>query len=64
MHVSNDGQHWYAPRQATTGWWFAIGASGPPPDQWFYDGPVPPGSFPAEPEWDHFGGEDSSINWG
>ena len=63
IHVSKDGQRWYATRQAITGWWFAIGAAEPPPDQWFYDGPLSPQGFPAEPDWDHFGGEGSSINW-
>lgn len=63
IHISKNGQRWYATRQAITGWWFAIGAAGPPPDQWFYDGSLPPERFPAEPEWDHFGGEGSSVNW-
>jgi len=62
-HISKDGQRWYATRQAATGWWFAIGAAGPPPDQWFYDGSLPPEGFPKDLEWDHFGGEASSINW-
>jgi len=62
-HVSRDGQRWYATRQAVTGWWFAIGAAGPPPDQWLYDGPHPPQGFPAESEWDRFGGGTGSVNW-
>ena len=63
MHVSADGQRWYATRQALPGWWFAIGAAGPPPDEWLYDGPQPPQSFPAEPEWDRFGGGAASTSW-
>lgn len=42
MRVSADGQSWYATRQTPSEWWFAIGAAGPPPDEWFYDGPHPP----------------------
>lgn len=62
-HVSGDGQRWYATRQTITGWWFGIGASGPPPDQWFYDGPEAPRGFPSEPDWDHFGTGTVAPNW-
>ena len=34
LHVARDGQSWYARRRTVTGWCFAIGAAGPPPDQW------------------------------
>jgi hypothetical protein len=47
IEVSNDGQAWYAWRRTVTGWCFAIGAAGPPPDQWEYDGPEPPHGFPG-----------------
>lgn len=63
MNVARDGQSWYATRRAITGWWFAIGAADPPPDQWIYDGPHPPQGFPSEPEWDRFGGGAASTNW-
>jgi len=63
LYVSPDGQSWYATRQTVTGWWFAIGAAGPPPDQWLYDGGVPPQNFPSEHEWDRFGGGGCSVNW-
>lgn len=63
MHVSPNGQSWYATRQTVTGWWFAIGAGGPPPDEWLYDGPEPPRGFPIEQGWDRFGGGESSVNW-
>lgn len=63
MHVTSDGQGWYATRQTCTGWWFAIGAAAPPPDQWLYDGPKAPDGFPKQPEWDHFGGGGASLNW-
>lgn len=48
LRVSDDGQSWYAWRRTITGWVFAIGAAGPPPDQWEYDGPKPPTSFPGQ----------------
>ena len=63
MFVSSDGQSWYAERQTITGHWFAIGAVGPPSDEWLFDGPERPSGFPAEPEWDHWGGGESSVNW-
>ena len=47
LHVAEDGQSWYAWRRTVTGWCFAIGAAGPPPDQWTYDGPEPPKGFPG-----------------
>ena len=48
LHVAQDGQSWYAWRQTVTGWYFAIAAAGPPPDQWEYDGPEPPTGYPGE----------------
>ena len=63
MWVRADGQAWYATRQTTTGWWFAIGAGGPPPDEWLYDGPRPPKGFPRAAEWDRFGGGAHTVNW-
>jgi hypothetical protein len=53
MNVAKDGQAWYAWRRTITGWVFAVGAAGPPPDQWLYDGLEPPHGFPGEdPAWD------------
>lgn len=63
LEVARDGQAWYATRHTITGWWFAIGAAGPPADQWLYDGPAPPNGFPGDPEWDRFGGGEASKNW-
>ena len=63
MYVSPDGQSWFAERRTITGRWFAIGAAGPPPDEWLFDGPERPSGFPAEPEWDHWGVGESSANW-
>ncbi|MYE67460.1 MAG: hypothetical protein F4236_04665 [Acidimicrobiia bacterium] len=48
LHVARGDQSWYTWRRTVTGWCFAIGAAGPPPDQWRYDGPEPPGDFPGE----------------
>ena len=48
LHVAEDGQAWYAWRRTVTGWCFAIGAAGPPPDQWTCDGPEPPEGFPGK----------------
>lgn len=65
MHVSAGGNAWYAWRRTISGWVFAIGAAGPPPDQWEYDGPIPPSGFPGEdPAWGTgpFGGE-VNRNW-
>lgn len=65
MGVSGDGQKWFAWRRTVSGWVFAIGAAGPPPDQWEYDGPEPPSGFPGEdPTWgDRPFGMDVNRNW-
>ena len=63
VHIASDGQSWYAARQTITGHWFAIGAAGPPTDQWFYDGPTPPSGFPNESEWDQWMEGSHSPNW-
>ena len=52
MKVAKTGQRWFAYRRTVSGWCFAIGAAGPPPDQWEYDGCDPPCGFPGEdPSW-------------
>lgn len=48
MRVAKKGQAWYAWRRTITGRCFAIGSSGPPPDQWELDGPEPPKGFPGQ----------------
>lgn len=63
MYVRPDGQAWYATRQTVTGWWFAIGACGPPPSEWFFDGPESPAGFPSQKSWDQFAGGPLSPNW-
>jgi hypothetical protein len=52
LKVRKDGQAWYAWRRTITGWIFAVGANGPPPNQWFYDGSEPPKGYPgSDPAW-------------
>lgn len=66
MKVSRDGQRWYAYRQTVSGWCFAIGAAGPPPNQWEYDGYKPPCGYPGkDPSWGD-GPFDATVNknWG
>ncbi len=60
MRVAKKGKAWYAWRRTVTGWCFAIGAAGPPPDRWTYDGPEPPEGFPIRGQgW----GEGADRNW-
>jgi hypothetical protein len=55
MKVRKDGQAWYAYRVTPSGHVFGIGADGPPPSEWYYDGPKPPRSFPtANGGWTSF----------
>jgi hypothetical protein len=63
MRISDDGQRWFGWRRMVSGWCFAIGAAGAPPDQWVYDGADPPADFPGVgEEWgDSFGIE--AKNW-
>ena len=66
MKVSRDGQRWYAYRHTVSGWCFAIGAAGPPPNQWEFDGFEPPCGFPGkDPSWGD-GPFDATVNknWG
>ncbi len=65
MAVSDDDQTWYAWRRTVTGWCFAIGAAGPPPNQWLYDGSEPPGGFPGDhPSWGSAAfSDEASLNW-
>jgi len=63
MNVAVDGQSWYAYRETVSGWYFAIGASGPPPDQWCYDGPQPSTGFPDDDSWSRFGVGEFARHW-
>jgi hypothetical protein len=47
LQVRPDGQAWYAYRVTPSGYMFGIGAAGPPPDQWQYDGTGRPDDYPA-----------------
>jgi hypothetical protein len=47
MSVSRDGQRWYGWRRTISGWYFAIGSDGAPPNEWLFDGPQPPKGFPG-----------------
>lgn len=48
MKVRKDGQAWYAYRRTVTGWVLGIGANKGTPDQWFYEEPEPPTSYPHQ----------------
>jgi hypothetical protein len=63
MTVASDGQSWYAYRKTNSGWYFAIGATGPPPDQWCYDGPRPPAGFPNDDSWSRLGVGEFARHW-
>ncbi len=63
MKVADDGQSWYAYRETVSGWYFAIGASAPPPDQWCYYGPEPPVGFPDDERWSRFGAGEFATHW-
>ena len=63
LHVSPEGQRWYGERETITGHWFAIGAAGPPPDEWLYDGPSKPSGYPGEAEWDQWVSGEHAVNW-
>jgi hypothetical protein len=48
MRVTGGGRRWYAWRVLPSGWVLGIGASGPPPSQWYYDAAKPPSGAPKE----------------
>ena len=63
MHVSKNGQSWYAWRRTPSGLCFGIGAAGPPPDQRFYEGMEPPRGFPkVSPDWS-LPPHERGLNW-
>jgi hypothetical protein len=47
MRMSKSGQAWYAWRRTVTGYVFGIGANGPTPNEWLYEGEKPPKGFPG-----------------
>lgn len=66
MKVAEDGQAWFACYRTVSGWCFAIGAGGPPPELWEFDGPEPPLGFPGrDSSWGSAPfGEGVNRNWG
>lgn len=62
VRTSDGGQSWFAWRRTPSGWCLAIGASGPPPDKRYFDGPEPPKDFPGR---DRAWGEPfkPTLNW-
>ncbi|MEO8436955.1 MAG: hypothetical protein ABI562_00750 [Chloroflexota bacterium] len=52
MVVHEKGRSWYAWRRTIAGWCLGIGAAGPPPQVWTYEGLEPPSGFPrAGTDW-------------
>lgn len=47
LRVSKSGQSWYAWRRLPIGHVLGIGADGPTPSEWLYDGAEPPKGFPG-----------------
>lgn len=45
MTVHGNGHSWFAWRLTMAGWCIGIGAAGPPPDTWVFEGPDPPAGF-------------------
>lgn len=64
MHVRADGQAWWAWRRTVSGWYLGIGAVGPRPSQWFYDGADAPSSGPDD-DPEGWGGYEHAVlpNW-
>ena len=48
MRVTKGGRRWFAWRTLPSGWVLGIGASGPPPSQWYYDAANPPPGPPND----------------
>ncbi len=62
--LSDKADAWFIWRRTITGWVFAIGADGPPPSLWYYDGPDPPSGLPHEgSEWKNSTAGEQSLNW-
>lgn len=63
LQVAENGRSWWAWRRTVTGWCLGIGAAGPPPDEWLYDGREPPSGPPSENErgWSQWGR--TAKNW-
>jgi hypothetical protein len=50
MTIRKNGRAWYAWRRTVGGWSLGVGAKGPPPDRWSYEGEEPPSGFPKKAE--------------
>lgn len=62
MEVSADGAHWHAWRHTPSGLVLGIGASSPPPDQWFYAAMEPPTGPPTkDARWEQWAS--TSPDW-
>ena len=63
LRVSRSGQSWFAWRRTVSGWCLGIGASGPPPNLWYFDGPDPPRGYPGrDSKWGREQFE-PTVNW-
>jgi hypothetical protein len=63
MRVRKDGKAWYAYRRTPSGWVLGIGANKGTPDQWFYDGPHPPKSYPQPGHGWGTVAQADTVNW-
>jgi hypothetical protein len=63
MRVRKDGKAWYAFRRTVGDWVFGIGARKPPTDEWFYDGPQPPTSYPRPGHGWGGAAHVDTVNW-
>lgn len=62
IRISSNRQAWFAWRRTIGGWVFAVGQSNPK-DDWRFDGPEPPQSYPRiGDEWGEIGGS-KTANW-
>lgn len=59
--LSDKADSWFIWRRTITGWVFAVGAVGPPPSYWYYDGPDPPSGPPREDS--NWIADEQSLNW-
>jgi hypothetical protein len=61
--TSRSGKRFFAWRRTPSGWCFAVGAGGPPPDEWYFEGPEPPVDLPGlDPAWEGHQFE-PTLNW-
>lgn len=65
IEASRSGHSWFGWRRTPSGWCLAVGASGPTPDEWYYDGPEPPTTFPGKGKGNQWAEEpfEFTLNW-